>query len=360
MSPRAAGLAKALAHAGLAVAALLAATAALASCRGGRGEEGGAVGAGLTIYSSHPEELVRTVVAEFRDRSGIRVAVTRGGTGELLARLRAEAADARGRRGCDLLWGGGAESLAANADLFEPYDSPEAAAIPAACKAPDSSWTGFTLLPMAIGYNVRLLPPARVPRSWEELLDPRFRGRIAYADPAVSGSSYTILRTLGTALSAGGKRTRVEAERAFAAAIDGRLLAASASVFPSVASGENLVGLYHDEGATELISLGSDLRITYPTDGTSAVPDGIALLRGAPHPEAARRFFDFALGKDVAAVVSERFHRRSARADCPPPPGQVPLSRIRLVPYDIGVAAAEKEATIRRFKEECERVSRAP
>lgn len=294
------------------------------------------------------------MVTEFRDRTGLRVRVVQGGTGEMLARLRREASEASpsGREGvgCDVLWGGGAESLTANADLFEPYFSPEASAIPAANKAPDGLWTGFTLLPMAIGYNSRLLPEDRVPKSWADLLDPRYKGAIAYADPAVSASSYTILRTLGSALVATGRMSREAAEAAFVRNLDGKLIPESSGVFPAVASGEYLVGLYHDEGARELMLSGSDLKIVYPADGTSAVPDAVALVKGSPHKAAARRFMDFVLGADVAGVMAVRFHRRSARSDCPTPPGQIPLSAIRLVAYDIGTAASDKEATLARFQ----------
>ncbi len=287
-------------------------------------------------------------VSEFRDRTGLSVRLVQSGTGELFSRLRAELSGGGGGP-CDVFWGGGAESHAANADLFEPYRSREAEAIPDAYKDPAGRWTGFTVLPMAIGYNGRLLSDAEAPHSFADLLKPRFRGAIAFADPRVSASSYTILRTLGAALSASGAMRREDAERAFALALEGKVLPESAAVFPAVASGEYLAGLYHDEGARELLGRGSDLKIVFPADGTSAVPDCIALVRGAAHPEAAKRFIDFALGRDVALVVAKRFHRRSVRTDCPPPEGQVPVSALRLVGYDIAEAAAAKEKTLERF-----------
>jgi iron(III) transport system substrate-binding protein len=274
----------------------------------------------------------------------------------MLNRLRAEGLASP----CDVFWGGGAESLAANSDLFLPRVSSEDAFIRAEWKAQDRSWTGFTVLPMVIAYNARLLPAQAVPRRWADLFEPRFQGAIAFADPGVSASSYTLLRTIEEALGArdGPARSRVEA--AFARALEGRLVAVSAAVFPSVASGENLVGLYHDEAALELLSSGSDLRVVYPEDGTSAVPDGVALARASAHQKAAGDFIDFALGPDVARVVTTRFHRRSARSDTAPPLGQPPLSTIRLVAYDVQAAARDKAATLDRFaalaKEEAARV----
>lgn len=312
----------------------------------------------LVVYSSHNDDIVRVITAEFRDRTGLKVRVVEGGTGEMLGRLRSESiregdSGSGHRTGgsayCDVLWGGGAESLAANADLFDRYFSPEATAILSANKAADGSWTGFTLLPMVIGYNSRLLSEDLVPSSWADLLSPRFKGTIAYADPAVSASSYTILRTLGSALESKGM-SRQAAEAAFVRNLDGKLMPESSTVFPAVASGECLIGLYNDESAHELMLSGSDLRIVYPSDGTSAVPDGVALVRGAPHAASAKRFIDFVLSLDVAKVMGARFHRRSARMDCPTPPGQAVLSSIKLVDYDIAVAAAEEEATLSRFK----------
>lgn len=296
--------------------------------------------------------MVRAIVGEYRDRTGLRVAYVHGGTTELLARLRAEAGRGEsfgpGPR-CDVFWGGGAESLAANADLFQPRLSSQDSFIRPEWKAEDRTWTGFTVLPMVIAYNVRLLPAQAVPRRWADLLEPRFQGAIAFADPSVSASSYTILRTLEEALGAKDPAARAGVERRFSAALEGRLVGVSAAVFPSVASGENLVGLYHDEAALELLSTGSDLRVVYPEDGTSAVPDGVALAKAAAHPLAAGAFIDFVLGPEVARVMTFRFHRRSARSDIAPPAGQPPLSSIRLVAYDVQAAARDKASTLERF-----------
>jgi len=364
---RAAAMLAAGAFAAAAFAAAAFAAGACASCARRSADAGTGEDDSLVVFSSHPADLARPVVAEFRDRTGIAVRVVHGGTSELLLRLRAAAEAAHeaaqgaaplpaplaaaveaGR--CDLMWGGGAETLTANADLFEPYVSVEDASIPEAYKAPDRAWTGFTVLPMVIGYNTRLLDRDAVPRTWEELLEPRFAGAIAYADPAVSASSYTILRTFGYAVTgAGGARDHAEAEALFVRALGGKLLGQSADVFPSVASGEYLVGLFHDEAALQLISAGSDLGIVYPADGTSAVPDGVALARGARKPAEAKAFIDFVLGRDVGLVMATRFLRRSARGDCPPPEGQPPVSSLALVPYDIAESAAAKRATLVRF-----------
>jgi len=326
--------------AGLAVAA----SVALASCA--RADPVKAVPeADLVVFSSHPDELAKTIIDEFRERTGLRVRLVLDGTGALLSRLSA------GER-ADVLWGGGAESLVANLGLFQPYLSPERDAVPAALKDEDGYWTGLTVLPMVIMVNARLVPPEAVPAGWSDLLAPELAGGVAFANPVSSASSYTILRTMMVAARAragGDQDADWRFVEGFIDAIGGSTLSESAMVYRVVAAGEYLVGLTYENAGAESMRLGSDVRIVYPADGTSTVPDGVAILRDAAHDEAARRFIDFVLGHDVASVVSTRFKRRSARVDVPAPDGLPPLESVRLLDYDFDAAVTEREATMARF-----------
>lgn len=332
-----------VAMAGLAVAAAM--TTALASCARSDGEPVAEARADLVVFSSHPDELAKTIVDEFRERTGLRVRLVSDGTGALLNRLSSGEA-------ADVLWGGGAESLVANLSLFQPYKSPERAAIPAGLKDDDGYWTGFTVLPMVIMVNARLVPPGAMPSAWADLLEPELAGSVAFADPTSSGSSYTILRTMLVAarnVSSGDDEAAWRFVGGFIGAIGAETLSESAMVYRGVASGEYLAGVTYENAGAESLRLGSDVRIVYPEDGTSAVPDGVAILRGAANEDAARRFIDFALGRDVASVVSARFKRRSARADIAAPEGLPQLESVRLLDYDFDAAVAERDATIERF-----------
>ena len=60
----------------------------------------------------------------------------------------------------------------------------------------------FSALPVVLIYNTKLVPEGRL-TAWSDLLDPFFRGRIAFCDPGVSGSSYTGLVTMLSALARG-------------------------------------------------------------------------------------------------------------------------------------------------------------
>lgn len=301
--------------------------------------------ADLVVYSSHPADLIKTVLDEFRERTGLRVRVLADGTGALLGRLRSD-----GGRGADVLWGGGAESLVSNLDLFAAYQSPERTAIPQGLRDSQGFWTGFTVLPMVIIVNTRLVPLDRVPRRWSDLANPALAGSVAFADPASSGSSYTILRTMLMAFGASKQPEQAwQLIQSFVASIGGAPLAESALVYRGVAAGEYLVGATYENAGADAQRLGSDVRIVYPADGTSAVPDGVAILKQRTHDEAAKRFVDFVLGPDVARVVAARFKRRSARSDAPVPEGLRGLDSIPLLDYDFNAAVVERETTIRHF-----------
>lgn len=314
-------------------------------------------GADLVIYTSHPDDLARTVIDEFRERTGLRVHTVSDGTGALLERLGAENGS-----GADVLWGGGAESLVANIRLFVPYLSPERTAIPASLRDSEGFWTGFTVLPMVIIVNTRLVRESDIPRRWSEVMAPSFAGSVAFADPSRSGSSYTILRTILVAMEEAEKKSPEDSirdadewriVRDLVRAIGGVPLEESALVYRGVASGEYLVGMTYENAGADSRRLGSDVRVIYPGDGTSAVPDGVAMLHGAPHEDAAKQFIDFVLGQDVARVVSARFGRRSARSDAPVPDGLPSLDTLRLVNYDFDAAVSTRAVTIERFSALC-------
>ena len=61
-----------------------------------------------------------------------------------------------------------------------------------------------------------------------------------------------------------------------------------------------------EETALQHISAGEDIALVYPADGTACVPDGSALVKGAPHEENARRFLDFTVSRDVQSLVGRR------------------------------------------------------
>lgn len=322
-------------------AVLLALTLALAAgCAGDGGEapEGAPAEADrLVIYTSHKEEVYWPIVKEFEERTGVWVDVVTGGTNELLERIRREVDSP----GADVMFGGGVESLAACQDCFVPYTCAGAEHILERFRSPEQLWTPFSALPVVLIYNTKLVAPDQLTR-WSDLLDPVLRGKIAFTDPAVSGSSYTELVTMLSAL--GGERDDII--RRFAQNLGGVQLDSSGKVLTAVADGNALVGVTLEESALKRIAEEKNIAMVYPQDGLSCVPDGSAVVKGAPHEDNAKLFLDFTVSREVQSLLVEQFCRRSVRDDVEPAAGLPDLDQLPMADYDLQQAAQQREAIL--------------
>lgn len=292
----------------------------------------------LVIYTSHREAVYEPIIKEFEERTGVWVQVETGGSGDLLARVEAEAEAPV----CDLFFGGGVDSLQSRAALFEPYVSPLQNQLQPAFRCDSGTWTAFSSLPVVLIYNPRLVSPGEV-QGWADLLDTRWRGRIAFADPAVSGSSYTAAVTMLTCLPGDDWEELAQ----LVENLDGGVLADSGDVVEAVSVGSCALGVTLEETALKRQAAGAHIAIVYPAEGTSNLPDAAALVSGAPHRENALAFLEFTQSADVQSLVASDFARRSVRSDIPD--DLPPEDSLRLIDYDIAAAAALKEELLERW-----------
>ena len=298
----------------------------------------------VTVYSPNQTEIINPIVKEFQDRTGIKVNLVTGGTGELLKRIQAEKDNPLG----DVIWGGGAESLEAYKDYFEPYKSTEDAAIDKTFKSATNHWTGFTALPMVILYNKSLVSEDKKPQGWADLSKPEWKGKIAYTDPAKSGSAYTQLITMVAAM--GGQTQGWEFVNQFSNNLDGKIQESSSYAPKKTSDGEYALGLTLEESAYRYVVGGSKVGIIYPKEGTSAVPDGVAIIKGAKHIGNAKKFLDFTVGKDVQNIVVKDFMRRSVRNDIAAAKGLPAMKEMKLVNYNFDDAAKNKDQYLAKWK----------
>lgn len=284
----------------------------------------------LVVYTSHKEEVYWPIIKEFEERTGIWVEVISGGTNELLTRLVEE----KDVPQADVMFGGGVDSLAAYGDCFAPYFCRDWVLLDYTMRSIDGLWTPFSALPVVLIYNTKLVSPGQL-TCWEDLFSPAWQGRIAFCDPSVSGSSFTGLVTLLQAV--GGAPDEVL--QAFAVSLDGRQLETSGEVLDSVAEGTDLVGITLEETALKRAAAGAEIALVYPSDGTSCVPDGGALVKGAPHEKNAQRFLDFIASTDVQQRMESEFSRRPIRQTQTQTADLLPLTDIPSLNYDISWAS---------------------
>ena len=297
----------------------------------------------LVVYSPHDADPLNAGVALFQAAyPNINVEVIAAGTGELCQRVVAESENPQG----DVLWGGGADTLAAYTDYFQPYVCANDDVIGDAYKDAADLWIGESPLPMVIIYNKTLIDEADVPTTWEGLCDEALKGQIAYASPAKSGSAYTQLCTmLFSQPSLDEGWAMVEK---FIANLDGKIQDSSGNCHKLVAAGEYAIGVTIEKSAV-LYNDNPDIGYIYPA-ANSAVPDGVALIKGCPNEENAKLFIDFVTGMDCQVDQNVNWKRRPVRSDLAPE-GLCELSTLDLGNYDFAYAANNKEAIVEKWND---------
>ena len=316
----------------------------------------GVDGSTVVIYSPHDADPMNACIVAFMAKyPDIKVKLVAGGTGELCERIKAESADPQ----ADVFWGGGADSMEAYSEFFSPYVCASDSSIPEQFKDPDDLWIGESPLPMVILYNKKLLAAGGLdaPQSWADCLNPAFRGQIAYCQPSKSGSAYTQLCTMILA-NGGGESGWAFVER-FVGNLDGKILDSSGKCHKLVAGGEYMIGITIEKSAALYLD-DPNIGFCYPAEGTSAVSDAVAIVKGCRHRENAELFVDFVTSYDSQAEQSLNWSRRPSRSDVPAPAGLVGMADIPLVDYDFAWSAAEKETILSRFQALLEKGTGAP
>ena len=299
----------------------------------------------LLIYTSHKEELWKPIVKEFEERTGIWVEVVSGGTNLLLE----EIAEKKGEVDADLFFGGGVESLNAFSDYFIPYEAKGIEEVDPQFRSATDVWTPFSALPVVLIYNEKLLSPEEF-GSWKDLLDPKYKGKIAMANPAHSASAFTGLLSFEKAVqeetdSTEGSDGDKEILPRIAKQLDGKEYADSGEVPEAVADGSDLLGITLEETALKYMAKGKNIGIVYPKEGTTVVPDAGAILKGAKHLENAQKFLDFSISKDCQNILQKRFHRRAVLKSMAGE-GEPSLLEIKRLSYDVPKISAERNRVL--------------
>ncbi len=252
----------------------------------------------VVVYSARKEELLKPVVDGFERASGIKVTLLSGKAGELARRIETERANPRS----DVFVGttAGISELLRERGLLEPPDGRSVEQIPAEFRAPDGSWIGVTGRARVIIYNTALVPAGEAPRSFFDLTDPKWRGKVAVASIAertTVGHLATIWKLRGESF------TRAFVTRLRANGL--KVLSNNTEVRKAVAGGEYPIGITnHYYYLVQLHeSPQSPLGIVYPDQGPNEMGAPVqtitaSITRGAPHPEAAHRFMEYLISPE--------------------------------------------------------------
>ncbi len=300
----------------------------------------------LVVYCPHPLVFIEPIVKKFEATTGIQTEVVAAGTGELLKRIEAESSNPLG----DVMWGGTLSVLDPSKKFFEAYRSPEASALVDEAKVADDKMTGFTLVPSVIMVNTKLIGNIKV-EGYQDLLNPALKGKIAFADPSKSSSSFEHIVNMLYAMGKGDPEKGWGYVQDLAKNLGGKLLSGSSAVYKGVADGEYTVGLTFEEGAATYVKSKAPVKIVYMSEGVISKADGTAIIKGAKNLENAKKFIDFVSSKETQTMIAADLNRRSVRKDVPPGEGLLPLSKIKLIQDNTEVVNKSKRQWLEKFKD---------
>jgi len=285
--------------------------------------------AGQVVAYTAFAESVTALTPGFKAKAGMDIQLVAAGSGELVRRLTAE----RARPLADAVISVGGESIDSAPALFAKYTLAEDAAITPMLKV-SPNWIPFSVtLATVVMVNTRLVPEAEIPTSWAQLADPKWKGKIAFTDPANSGSAYTTV-TMLVDLWGGGDAGWKKVGQLFK---NLKVLNRSSLVFQGVGNGEYPLGISLEYAGPMWAAGGAPVKTIYPADGTLATMEGVAIIRNGPDPEEARAFVDFVNRKDVREMILKATFRRPTRTDldlATLPGGLPPIGSLKMLSYN--------------------------
>jgi iron(III) transport system substrate-binding protein len=240
----------------------------------------------LTVYSSMTERDTANVIKGFEDKYGIKVNVWRSGKEEVLQRVLSEGR--AGRDAADLVWNVSPEMEALHREkLLQPVWSPLQKNLIAQALPQHGEWTGVMMYVFVQAYNPKHVSKEELPKSWDDLLDPRWKGRLGIEFKQQEWF-YRLLGVLGEEKGLALFRKLV--------ATNGLSIRTGSSVLAnSVATGETDFALtMYSFLVDQMKAKGGDIEYLAMAP-TLALTDGIGIPKRAKHPYAATLLFDYML-----------------------------------------------------------------
>jgi iron(III) transport system substrate-binding protein len=277
----------------------------------------------VVVYSALDREFAEPVFQAYEKKTGVEIIpkfdVESTKTVGLMQQIKAEASRPR----CDLFWNNEIlNTLRLKQEgLLAPFRPPNADDFPANFRAKDGTWYGFAARARILLVNTEQLRAADRPTSIQDLIDPKWKGRIGLAKP-LFGTTATHATCLFAVWGEEKAQKYFRALKANAA----KVLSGNKQVATAVGAGDLAFGLTDTDDAMGEIEAGRPVTIVYPDRqpdqlGTLFIPNTLAVIKGAPHPQAAAALAAYLLSPEVEAMLARG------------PSGQIPLNtRVTEVP----------------------------
>jgi iron(III) transport system substrate-binding protein len=306
----------------------------------------------ILAYSPWKDEIMQKFGEMFEKETGIKMESINISTGEVYARLRVEKA----RPQADIWHSVRAELLdkAKEEGLLAHYKPANVKyVLPQYAYSNEPTFTGTTMYPLVIAYNVNTLKKMGVqpPKSYEDLLDPKWRDKIVMPHPAASGTGYAFLVTMVQLYREKGE-TGIQSKKGWDYLIK---LNNNISQYPRsgsapakfVATGEYPICITFYDRVFQLAGEGYPIASTTPIP-TFAEASCTAIVANAPNMEGAKKFMEFILSKK-AQELAATLGNYSVRPDVNPPKAAPPLKEMKVFQDDYKWGSEHKKELINEF-----------
>ncbi|MDH7483845.1 MAG: ABC transporter substrate-binding protein [Spirochaetales bacterium] len=303
----------------------------------------------LNVYTIMPEKYATKVFAAFTADTGIKVNFIRLSSGEALARIVAEKKNPQ----VDALWGGPADTYEAGIleGVFEQYKPREADAIPAKFRSAQNYWIGIGVIPLCFMSNAKFIKDKGLqpPTSWNDLLNPAYKGALQMADARTSGTAteriYTLVKIFG-------ENEAFAYQKKLHQNIQLYTKSGAGGAMP-IATGQAASGVFYIVDALDIQQQGYDVVISYPKEGVTYGVEAAGILKGAKNLELAKKLMDWASTKRLGDVMmAEKINYIPTRPDVKVSNPALDMTQVKLIDTDIAWKGKNREAFVERFVNE--------
>jgi iron(III) transport system substrate-binding protein len=272
----------------------------------------------LIVYSPHGKELLEYLEKEFeKAHPDIDVQWVDMGSQEVLDRVRAEKDNPQ----ADVWFGAPAEAFdrATREKLLDPYIPTWSNAVSVEARENNDHWYGTYLTPEVIAYNTEAVTAAQAPKDWDDVLDPKWKGKLLIRDPIASGTMRAIFGAIiaRSVARTGSPESGYEWLRKLDANTREYVLNPTL-LYQKLGRQEGIITLWD---MPDIATLEQRTRIpvgyVIPSSGTPVLVDGIAIVKGTKHPKEAKLYYEFVTTPEALKAAAEQFLRIPARTDIP-------------------------------------------
>jgi len=232
--------------------------------------------------------------------------------------------------------------------MLEGYASPELTHFPKDVRPDKADYIRYKALLAAFTVNTEQMKGQPIPQDWTDFAAPpaQWKGKISFYDPRTSSLAFTVLATLHQRLGA------EQARKIYAGlkSMDAELSSSTPAGVTKLLSGEKPIMFYiltNQYGAT--VAKGAPLVFNVPKSGAIGTHFGVAAIKGAPHPNAAKLWTDFILAEGQKVVTGRAEY--ALRNDAPAPQGMPELKTIKIMPTDFRNALEDQKPLIEFWQE---------